>query len=499
MAPSLSPARARDEGERPSPARAAPRVGVGFSPRARATAVVLVLAALAVGCGGGGGASGEPGEAYGDAVPPERPVVELAFDVAPDLRSVTGTETVRFTPDLEVCELVFRAWPNTPTMATAGSSLTVTDATVGEAPVAPEVTAAGAPAGAPGTMITLPLPGCVAPGTTVTARLGFRLVLGVDADERVASSPSTGTAWFGSGYPLLAWERGRGWAREPAVPIFGESATSEDADTTVTVTAPAGLVVLGPGVAEPVTEGPPGRAVHGFRAPAVRDVAIAVGRYAVQERDVDGVRLRLATPQTGTRVPPAQWADALAAAITAQSRLLGPFPYAELAVAITPGQSDGTEFPGALQFGDVGARQLRALVAHEVAHQWFYGLVGNDQARDPWLDESFATAVEALTADGDYSADDVDPALVGRLGDPMTAWAADGGFRAYVDGVYEQGAAALLAGRAADPEGFDAALRGYVATNAHRVVTPAAVREAFAGQPAVIDALTEAGAFTGGR
>ena len=28
------------------------------------------------------------------------------------------------------------------------------------------------------------------------------------------------------------------------------------------------------------------------------------------------------------------------------------------------------------------------LVAHETAHQWFYGLVPNDQANEPWLDES---------------------------------------------------------------------------------------------------------------
>jgi aminopeptidase N len=28
---------------------------------------------------------------------------------------------------------------------------------------------------------------------------------------------------------------------------------------------------------------------------------------------------------------------------------------------------------------------------HEIAHQWWYGLVGNDQYRDPWLDESFAS------------------------------------------------------------------------------------------------------------
>ena len=31
---------------------------------------------------------------------------------------------------------------------------------------------------------------------------------------------------------------------------------------------------------------------------------------------------------------------------------------------------------------------------HEVAHQWFYGLVGNHQGRDPWMDEGIATYAE---------------------------------------------------------------------------------------------------------
>ena len=30
------------------------------------------------------------------------------------------------------------------------------------------------------------------------------------------------------------------------------------------------------------------------------------------------------------------------------------------------------------------------VVYHEVAHQWFYGQIGNDQQREPWLDEAFA-------------------------------------------------------------------------------------------------------------
>ncbi len=41
----------------------------------------------------------------------------------------------------------------------------------------------------------------------------------------------------------------------------------------------------------------------------------------------------------------------------------------------------------------VGSANLRYLVAHETAHQWFYGLVGNDQARQPFADEALADFV----------------------------------------------------------------------------------------------------------
>lgn len=36
------------------------------------------------------------------------------------------------------------------------------------------------------------------------------------------------------------------------------------------------------------------------------------------------------------------------------------------------------------------------LVVHETSHQWLYGLVHNDQAQEPWLDEALATYSELL-------------------------------------------------------------------------------------------------------
>ncbi|HSK59095.1 MAG TPA: M1 family aminopeptidase, partial [Actinomycetospora sp.] len=427
-----------------------------------------------------------------------RPVVDLAFDVAPDLGTVTGRETVAFTPDLPVCELVFRAWPNSPSPARQGNSLTVTGASVDGRPVAPVVRRAGAAEDAPGTLVELPLPACVPAGATVRAELAFTLRLGEDADERLGTSPSTRTAWFGSGHPLLAWVRGEGWAREDAVDIAGETATSEDFRlASLRVTAPDGVEVAGTGQPAGVEPAPrPGTTTHRFTADAVRDVAVAVGRYQVLERDLGGTRLHLYTPVDGTRVPPEQWADIIATATERLVERFGPFPYPDLWVAVAPAQSSGIEFPTALQFGDTGEDALPALATHELAHQWFYALVGNNQARDPWIDEAFATYAELVVVGGDVPVpEDVPDRLDGALGESMAFWG-ERSFGAYYRGVYQQGAAALLAARKdVGPERFDAAVRDYLAANAHRVASPSEVAAAFRDLPEVTDRLRDAGAL----
>lgn len=42
------------------------------------------------------------------------------------------------------------------------------------------------------------------------------------------------------------------------------------------------------------------------------------------------------------------------------------------------------------------ATQVCSTVAHEVAHQWFYAAVGNDQYGEPWLDEGLAQFSQSI-------------------------------------------------------------------------------------------------------
>ena len=466
--------------------------------RTLARTALVAAAILLAACGSPAADGGWP--------PPyeNRPRVELTFDVADDLRTVAGFEEVDFVPDLRVCELVFRTWPNEPLAARAGTSLVVTDAVVDGIPVTPRVRAAGAPTGAPGTLVELPLSNCVEPGTVVRAELAFELTLGEDADGPIGVAPAEEVAWFAGAFPLLAWVRGEGWAREEAVAMPGETATSEAFElVALSVNAPAPYAVLGTGSPAGTSPGArSGTTTHRFTAAAVRNVAVSVGRYDVREQEVSGVRMRVGVPSSGSRASAEQWLDVHARTLEEVEELLGAFPYRNLWVTVAPAQSSGIEFPTALQYGDLAAEERAGLVAHELAHQWTYSLVGNNQARDPWLDEAFATYAEAVVTGraDDHPLSDVDHDVAGYLGYPMSYWAETGGFDRYYRGVYSQGASVLLAARQrVGTDEFDAAVRSYLEQNAHAVAAPEDVRAAFADVPGVIDLLAEYGAFAAPR
>jgi hypothetical protein len=333
--------------------------------------------------------------------------------------------------------------------------------------------------------------------------LDFALVLGADADERMGYSPQEQLAWFGTAFPLLAWERGRGWARQVAVDVAGETVTSEVFELrSLEVVAPSRHEVLGTGAR--VSQAPgrsAGTTVHRFSAEAVRDVKVAVGQFDVLDVDLGPTRLHLGV--SSLRPPsadPQRWVAEIDRAVRRLEDLLGPFPYPDLWVTVLPSETSGIESAGAIQFADVSPRERRGLVTHEVAHMWLYGLVGNNQAVHPWLDESLSSLAQAVV-DGvdpqDMTPERLPRAARDAVGRPMTYWAREERpSQLYLVGVYGQGGAALLrARRAVGEEAFDAALRAYVDANAHRIATPRDLEAAFADLPGVLRRLRDVGAL----
>ena len=51
---------------------------------------------------------------------------------------------------------------------------------------------------------------------------------------------------------------------------------------------------------------------------------------------------------------------------------------------------------------------LETTVAHEVGHQWFYNTVGNDQANEPWVDESLTQYITSMYFLDEYGQNGMD-------------------------------------------------------------------------------------------
>ncbi len=131
--------------------------------------------------------------------------------------------------------------------------------------------------------------------------------------------------------------------------------------------------------------------VQRFEARDVRDVTVtAAPDFHTRERTVGDtiIRTYYRSSTNATAI-----LDAAVNAFTKLQARLGDYPYRTFKVVQSAG-GYGMESPRLIwiPYG-TGLANLKYLVTHETAHQWFYGLVGNDQARQPFADEAAADFV----------------------------------------------------------------------------------------------------------
>ena len=451
-----------------TPATSAPATTAATTPTTAPTATTAAAAPSTPGC------PAVPARATPD---PARPHYTLTADVQPATGAVDGRLQVRFTPDLDTDHLVFRLWPNGPPTSPGGAAtakLDASDVTVAQKPATTNlddpttlVVRAGAPFRA---------------GQPVDVAMAWHLQVSGPADDRVSRN---GDAMrLGSFFPILPWEPGVGWDTDPAVGGFAEASTAPTADFDVTVSVPSGFSVLASGTPDPAKPG------H-FTATAMRDVAASIGRFTTASKVANApqpVQVTVGVEQ-GLPTTPGAYLDVAVRSLEDFGRRFGPYPWPTFTLAVTPDLGGGIEYPGHVMEGPDNA----GVTSHEVGHQWFYGLVGNDQGRDPWLDEGLASWAEARF-DGtlDKFNSRIIPAAVRHMvGQPMTFWSTRP--QNYQDGVYTQGVQALSA--LGSPDLVDCALRIYVAQNAYRIARQSdLIRAASAVFPNAAATLTSFGA-----
>lgn len=161
--------------------------------------------------------------------------------------------------------------------------------------------------------------------------------------------------------------------------------------------APAGLTIAAPGAIESL-----GAASWRIEHNNSRELALSLStQFVVQTEVVDDVSVEWYTFTNPS-------ADAMDRAMTDAvqalqlfSELYGPYPHERL-VIVEGDFDDGYEFSGLVFVSTYwfeiwngrADHWLSVITIHEIAHQWWYSMVGSNQAETPYLDEALATISE---------------------------------------------------------------------------------------------------------
>jgi len=252
------------------------------------------------------------------------------------------------------------------------------------------------------------LPDELPPDEHVTLYLSYTLSLPrIEPDAQFSDASfgySNRAISLGNWYPVMApYRQDKGWYTLSYFPV-GDPYVTEVADYHVTITATQGVIVAGTGV-----ETQSGNRWH-YEAQRARSFALTASDvYLIDSAPVDASvpeaeRSGAAGDQRvysyyfpGNETAGRAALDAATQALELFIELYGPYPYPAYRLCETD-FAGGLEFSGLTflgstfydQYDGTARTGLITLIAHEVSHQWFYGLVGSDQVSEPWLDEALA-------------------------------------------------------------------------------------------------------------
>ena len=325
--------------------------------------------------------------------------VELTIDL--DATTITGHEHVDYTntEDVSLDALYLRLFPNTPGY---GGAMTATNIILDGQPVVPAIELDGS-------ALRFSLDPPLEPGARLDLRLDFTLAIPTEADQGYRQlGYYDGVLALANAYPLVPVYDDEGWNIELA-PTYGDAIYSETAFYTMRVTAPAGMTLAASGTCTAPDPNPDGSATWTCVTGPMRDFNAILGPdYQMKSRVVEGITINSLFysqhHQGGERA--LDWATET---VRFFSTHFGPYPFTELDVVETPTRAGGIEYPGLVvinsTYYETLSERMEWVVVHEVGHQWWYSLVGNDQVDEPWLDEALVQYSTLLYYEDRYGAE----------------------------------------------------------------------------------------------
>jgi hypothetical protein len=255
------------------------------------------------------------------------------------------------------------------------------------------------------TVLVVPLPAPVAPGDTVQVEMEWKSKI----PRTFARTGFRGDYYFiAHWFPKLGvFEGPAGWT----TPQFHSNTEffSDYGSYDVEITLPSEMVVGATGLLKDESDGGDGTKtlrfvqddVHGFAWTASPDYQVAQRRF--EEDGLPPVEVTLLyQPEHAAQVD--RHFAAAFAALKYYGTWYGPYPYGHLTF-VDPAwgsRTGGMEYPtlftcGTRIFNPFGGGSPEGVTIHEAGHQFWYGLVGDNEFEDAWIDEGLNTFSTART------------------------------------------------------------------------------------------------------
>jgi hypothetical protein len=342
---------------------------------------------------------------------PDATRYDIELKIASNMTTVVGHERVIYTntENVPLDALYLRLFPNTPSY---GGAMTATNISLDGRPAAPVIELDGS-------ALRIPLDPPLEPGVRLDLALDFTVTVPTVVERGYGQlGYYDGILALANAYPLVpvyddadadhnAVGRHPGWNVEVAPP-YGDAIYSETAFYTVRVTAPADMTLIASGNCTASASGSDGDKTWACVTGPMRDFNAILGPdYRVVSQVVEGVTVNSffysSHRRAGERV--LDWAVETVRLFTR----VGAYPFTELDVVETSNRAGGIEYPGLVvintAFYEPIGEPLEWIVVHEVIHQWWYSLVGNDQVDEPWLDEALVQYSTLLYFEDRYGAE----------------------------------------------------------------------------------------------
>ena len=166
----------------------------------------------------------------------------------------------------------------------------------------------------------------------------------------------------------------------------GDPFYSNMANYNVTITAPTKYTLASSGNVTKTTQNESNN-VYKIKAKVIRDFAFILSdNFSVVSDTVNDTVVNYYYYKNSY---PDKCLETIKKCITTFEDIIGDYPYKTLNVAEASFVHGGMEYPNLVYISDavLDEEDYLNVIIHEVAHQWWYGLVGNDEYKYGWLDE----------------------------------------------------------------------------------------------------------------